>query len=291
MLLDNVELLTLLIGHGLNQIYLTALYRPPSGNFENFISTLDQSITKLSCKNYFLAGDFNLNLLDMHSNAKVQRFYDLMVTNGLFPLISRPTRITMNSETLIDNIFTNQKHRIICNGILICDHLPVFSMGNMFSNYERVRKVKNRERVLTNSGINQMKTKLLEIDWANVLNEGDLDDKVQKFYDIYNNIYRSAHTLKIIDQKVNTGYKPWITLGLMKSSSTKNKLYKKLIEKKQKIPDNQYNRLQDEYKQYKALFNRMYRKAKKEYFVNEFNKLGNDSRKSWKLINSFFKRN
>ena len=292
--LDNVELLTLIIGHGHNQIYLTALYRPPSGNFEDFVLTLDQSITKLSCKNYFLAGDFNLNLLDIHHDTKVQRFYDLMVTNGLFPLISRPTRITNNSETLIDNIFTNQKHRIICNGILICnisDHLPVFSMGNMFSNYERVKKVKNVERVLTNSGINQMKTKLLEIDWASVLNEGDLDVKVQNFYDIYNNIYRSAHTLKIIDQKVNTGYKPWITLGIMKSSSTKNKLYKKLIASKQKIPDNQYDRLQEEYKQYKALFNKMYRKAKKEYFVNEFDRLGNDSRKSWKLINSFFKGN
>jgi hypothetical protein len=49
---------------------------------------------------------------------------------GFHPLISLPSRITTDSATLIDNIFTNNICEPISSGILvtsISDHLPVFA--------------------------------------------------------------------------------------------------------------------------------------------------------------------
>ena len=46
-----------------------------------------------------------------------------------FPLITRPTRITSNTATLIDNIFTNNFDHFFCSRLLftdISDHLPIF---------------------------------------------------------------------------------------------------------------------------------------------------------------------
>ena len=51
-----------------------------------------------------------------------------MYSNYYFPVILRPTRITNNSCTLIDNIFFNNP-LITNSGLIICDisdHLPIF---------------------------------------------------------------------------------------------------------------------------------------------------------------------
>ena len=52
-------------------------------------------------------GDYNINLLnyDVHNNTA--EFTDIMYANSFIPLVTRPTRITLSSAPLIDNIFTN----------------------------------------------------------------------------------------------------------------------------------------------------------------------------------------
>ncbi len=67
--------------------------------------------------------------IDKHSDSS--DFIDLMFSNSLVPNISKPTRVTRSSASLIDNIFTNDLFDTdkILNGILytdISDHFPVF---------------------------------------------------------------------------------------------------------------------------------------------------------------------
>ena len=48
-----------------------------------------------------------------------------------FPLITRPTRITSNTATLIDNIFTNNLNNLSVSGLMFCaisDDLPIFTL-------------------------------------------------------------------------------------------------------------------------------------------------------------------
>ena len=46
-------------------------------------------------------------------------------------MITRPTRITSNTATLIDNIFTNNLNNFSVSGLSFCDisdHLPIFTL-------------------------------------------------------------------------------------------------------------------------------------------------------------------
>ena len=50
-------------------------------------------------------------------------------SHGLQPLITRPTRITRDTKTLIDNIFTTYLNSHKQSGIIInyiSDHLPIY---------------------------------------------------------------------------------------------------------------------------------------------------------------------
>ena len=52
-----------------------------------------------------------------------------MYASSFFPTITKPTRITDKSATLIDNIFINSPNENSKRGILISDlsdHLPIF---------------------------------------------------------------------------------------------------------------------------------------------------------------------
>ena len=76
-------------------------------------------------------GDFNINLLNYDTHQETHDYVDTMFSNACIPLISRPTRITPTTATLIYNIYSNglmgnNNHisRILYADI--SDHLPIF---------------------------------------------------------------------------------------------------------------------------------------------------------------------
>ena len=79
----------------------------------------------------FLKGDWNLNLINHHCHKATSDFLDLLYFRMFFLLITRPTRITTNKASLIDNIFKNDPLCPSINGLFlndISDHLPIFSL-------------------------------------------------------------------------------------------------------------------------------------------------------------------
>ncbi|CAH3188463.1 unnamed protein product, partial [Porites lobata] len=50
----------------------------------------------------FLMGDFNINLINYQNHHLTGQFLDGMYSNMFFPLITRPSRITPHTATLID---------------------------------------------------------------------------------------------------------------------------------------------------------------------------------------------
>ena len=72
--------------------------------------------------------DHNLDFLKHSIHKRTQDFIELNLDNNLIPSITRPTRITKSSATLIDNIMVSQsltknsESRIIIDDI--SDHLP-----------------------------------------------------------------------------------------------------------------------------------------------------------------------
>ncbi len=77
--------------------------------------------------------------------------------------------------------------------------------------------------------------------------------------------------------------KPWITKGILKSISIKNKHYKKFLKTKKSI-------WYQNYKYYRDMINHLIRKSKKSYYASYFENFQNNSKKLWcgvkEIINS-----
>ena len=83
----------------------------------------------------YLMGDFNINISDT-TNQYVRKFLDLLASHALFPSTDKPTRITPDSLTLIDNIFCNVNPKNNVSGLLyqdISDHLPIFLLSHKYT--------------------------------------------------------------------------------------------------------------------------------------------------------------
>ena len=98
---------------------------------ENFSIALEEIISSRdpNIKTYIM-GDFNINLLDYSTSPPVIFFLNLMISSNYYPVITRPTRVTPISCTLIDNIFCNRIDEIESTGVIttnISDHYPIFS--------------------------------------------------------------------------------------------------------------------------------------------------------------------
>ena len=64
----------------------------------------DKSLSK--AEEIQIMGDLNINLLNHTSHNATSNFLNTLLTHSLIPLITRPTRITQKSATLLDHIFS-----------------------------------------------------------------------------------------------------------------------------------------------------------------------------------------
>ena len=75
----------------------------------------------------YLCGDFNSDLLKYDDNNNYKKFYDLLSSYGIFPMILLPTRVTDHSATIVDNIFTNNLDKSLISGNIITDFSDHYS--------------------------------------------------------------------------------------------------------------------------------------------------------------------
>ena len=69
-------------------------------------------------KELYICGDFNFNLLKIDTDHFSQKMFNLC-WYGFLPHILQPTRVTGNTATIIDNIFSNNIQGEIINGNII----------------------------------------------------------------------------------------------------------------------------------------------------------------------------
>ena len=71
----------------------------------------NEFIEKISYENKisYLSDDFNIDLLKIENDDSIKDFYNSLTSNLFVPIIL-PTRITSHSQTLIDNIFSNDSN-------------------------------------------------------------------------------------------------------------------------------------------------------------------------------------
>ena len=92
-------------------ILLVSAYRPPNTNARTFLTEYKKLLDKLKKQKdheIVIGLDHNLDLLKCHLNQPTNDFLELNLDRKLIPCISKPTRITNKSATLIDNIMISR---------------------------------------------------------------------------------------------------------------------------------------------------------------------------------------
>ena len=105
---------------------IATFYRPPINSTylpSNFDNIFNDQLSNASCekKEIIVLGDFNTDLLKKDNKT----IKDTFKLNGFTQLIKRATRITKDTETLIDLIATNNPSVISCTEVLptsLSDH-------------------------------------------------------------------------------------------------------------------------------------------------------------------------
>ena len=117
---------------------MSCVYRPPNYNLKNFNENFFTYVEELTKANsdVYICGDFNIDMLKYDTHSESRYFIDSMFSMGFIPKITKPTRVTADSTSLIDNIWCNKIADIekTLSGIVvedISDHLPVFYIQNI----------------------------------------------------------------------------------------------------------------------------------------------------------------
>ena len=122
-----------------SNIVIAVICRMPNTSLDilnDRVANILNTITRENKLCYFL-GDLNIDLLKHENHSPTSDFLDIMYSYSMFQLITKPTRVTKDTATFIDHMFTNNfetdsKHvqGILCTSI--SDHFAVFHItGNV----------------------------------------------------------------------------------------------------------------------------------------------------------------
>ena len=263
------------------------LYRPPGTDVHVFNEYLEGILStfKAEKKLLYLLGDYNIDLLQADKHTSSQEFLDILYSYHLIPSITKPTRVTKKSATLIDNIFSNDigSNKKLYNGILfsdITDHYPIFHIDYSCSVTTSDSLIK--KRIYSPSNIANFSSALCNHNWDHVLENNDPQSAYSSFIKDYTDMYNTHFPLK----SYKIGYKTrktWLSEGMKNSIKTKNRLYRR-----QKITKNhEHEKL---YKSYRNKLNNLLLNAEKEHYEKLMDQYKYNLKKSWSLLKEVINR-
>ena len=266
-------------------IIVGEIYRNPSSDFNNFKTNYEKILDQIGHekKEIIIGTDQNLNYLKINQHSQTSEFLDINLSNGILPVITKPTRITHDKATLIDNIYIDLKnsHQSLAGIILndMSDHLPCF----LFIEKHCKKSPSNDKmttRKITPAVIEAMNKEIGQIDWQKVYSE-PVNIAFESFSNRVTNVLNSKAPL--ISKTIPMKYvrrEPWMTKGLIASSIECNKLYIKSLGKTANAKE------VIDYKSYRNRYNYIKRNAKKSYYTEKVYKYKDNSKKLWQMLNT-----
>ena len=226
--------------------------------------------------------DHNLDFLKSEKHPNTQSFLEFNLDSDLMPTITRPTRVTQKSATLIDNVFITKKlQNNFVSSILIddiSDHFPsiVFLQNQKICKKEPL-KIQTRE--INDAKITELKDTLDKVNWEDRLSGSNANDAFDSFHTL---LVETVET--ILPEKTKTiNYNkiirdPWLSSGIRKSLHKQKILYQAMLRsgKKEAL---------EKYKRYCNTLKRLIRHSKSEYFLAKCTAFKNNWKKLWGLIN------
>jgi hypothetical protein len=197
------------------KLCIMTIYRSLTGDFQYFISTIEKILNKIhnNSNDIILCGDFNI---DYHINSSFKQSLDSLITSyGLSSIVTFPTRIQKNSQTIIGNIFINT---------FKLNNFSIYSSINGLSDHDAQCLIIYNiliDKLYTNAPLNRNFDKHSSADfnnklsyelWDNVFSEKDVNTSFNDFLDTYLKLFNSCFPLKKVQCKPKN--KAWLTQGI-----------------------------------------------------------------------------
>ena len=220
-------------------VIIVTLYRPPNTAISDFLDEYEQLLLWLKSlrKTLIIGCDYNMDLLKSMTHCSTEAFVDLNLDNDLIPCIMKPTPITKETATLIDNVFVSSclSERITSSIVVndMSDHLPCkVTINNMFP--LKNKTVTQEIRKVTKKMVKCMIGELKSTDWTFLYEREDMtscNEVFNKFAGILNDcIDRNIPVQKITRTRLKPSC-PWLHPNLCKCINTCKKLYAAAIQK------------------------------------------------------------
>lgn len=284
-----------------HKITLGNIYRPPRDNLEHiqiFLDNINPIFEQISNENseIVLAGDFNLDLLNVNNKQIISAYFDLFLSYNFIPSITLPTRIH-NSATLIDNIFckTSRNEYIKHSGIILnnlSDHLPCFLSIDFKINPKKYPKTiqiqKHNSTAITNFIDEIINSHIMTHMETSPLCDPNINyNKMSSILEKAKEKHLPVKTVKFKKRKHKIA--PWITTGIIHSINYRDKLYKNL--KKCDPSSSQFLDLKNNLKTYNSILRKSIRSAKLTFYHSEFVKFKRDTKRTWGVVQSVLNNN
>ena len=259
-------------------------YRPPDSLVEMFnpFESLVGKFDSLGVE-YYLLGYFNCNIISNIDN-NTRLLNEVADIYGLHQLITEPTRITQNTSTLIDVVFTNCPDIIVCSGVKhvgISDHSLVYayrklsadsqSRGHKTVTYRKMKKLCSAS--FRNDIAKQNWESLEQIHDPNVI------------WNEWKRMFLSCADkhAPLRTKRVRGTKSPWINTTVKKLMHERDILKIRAIRTRE-------HRDWLTFKKHRNFVNNQIKAAKEEYYSNAFPENEGSIRNTWRVINEFTSR-
>ena len=225
--------------------------------------------------------DHNMDFIKSNLHRQTSEFISLNLDLLMMPLISRPTRITNSTATLIDNIIVSQSMLNLCTSNIliddISDHLPsVLSITGLKLN--KKEKVKITSRDTRKRNVDALLNSMDNTDWTVFISK----DVNRSFNKLHTELSKKLdHFVPFCTHEVNhknLRREKWITPSLHNSIKTSKKNYNKMLVKKDDA------KTRAKYHEYSKTLRKLLRIAKKSYYVEQCNLYKSNTKKLWSTI-------
>ena len=208
------------VGITVNRLIIVCVYRSPKGNVNVFLDKLESFLRMYGKdkKELVMCGDINIDYLtsNFRKTTWKRKLCAILDEYGCRNILKNATRITLNTQTLIDCLITNiGDDRIITIQDNIDLALSDHSMQSVEITFATLREGKKFKfiRVVNETLIEKFNEVIKQESWEELEGNLDVNTKFNLFHNKFKQHYDSVFVLK----RINLNYKPrkkWITRGI-----------------------------------------------------------------------------
>ena len=262
----DLELLIIEISNPHSRPFLVGTwYRPPNSS-NNLFSLFEKTIDMIGAENLelYLLGDLNCNILSDTPSTNTSELLNIFTTYNLNQLITEPTRVTNNSQTLIDLCVTNTPDKVRASGVLsigISDHSLVYLVRKSTCS-KPVVNLSVKKRCFKNFNEPAYLNDLSNLNWNVGYTLHDPNSMWDKWLNLLTSVIDKHAPIK--KKRLGRRKSPWITAELIHKIRLRDNL-------KKRFDMTRNDELWGQYKKARNDCNNSIRWAKRHYFTTSFN--------------------